>query len=157
MEIDRDIDMDKGDETEPEPEAEPEPEPEPEPVPTKVAEPPPPKKKGSRKSIKGRASDIRGASGPKSSRRSSIKKESPTPRNASKRQVNGQPKPKTWSTEMEKKIQNSELQIENDASKLDPLEFDEAKYVESARKRRRLMQDQDSEQNYLRRRLRESR
>ena len=112
---------------------------------------PAPKKKGMRKPTKGRASDLKEAAAAKSSRRSSIKKESPTPRGASKRQANGQPKPKTWSVEMEKKIQNSEIQIENDASSLDPLEFDEMMFKERANKRRRLMQDSEDKQNVSRR------
>ena len=113
--------------------------------------PAPTKKKGMRKPTKGRASDLKEAAAAKSSRRSSIKKESPTPRGASKRQANGQPKPKTWSVEMEKKIQNSEIQIENDASSLDPLEFDEMMFKERANKRRRLMQDSEDKQNISRR------
>ncbi|KAF4508733.1 hypothetical protein G6O67_005075 [Ophiocordyceps sinensis] len=123
---------------------------EPEPVPVKKTEIVV-KKKAPRRSTKGRASDIRDAEAPKSKRRSSVKKESPTPRPSSKRQANGQPKPKTWSTEMEKKIQNSELVIDNDASKLDPTEFDGELYMERARKRRRIMADLDSDQNRLRR------
>ncbi|XP_044721188.1 DNA-binding domain-containing protein [Hirsutella rhossiliensis] len=108
------------------------------------------KKKAARRSTKGRASDIRDAEAPKSKRRS-VKKESPTPRPSSKRQANGLPKPKTWSTEMEKKIQNSELVIDNDASKLDPTEFDEEQYKERATKRRRIMADLDNDQSRLRR------
>ncbi|PHH93123.1 hypothetical protein CDD83_503 [Cordyceps sp. RAO-2017] len=109
------------------------------------------KKKSARRSTKGRASDLREAEAPKSKRRSSVKKESPTPRSSSKRQANGQPKPKTWSNEMERKIQHSEMQIDNDTSNLDPTEFDEEQYKERARKRRRLMTELDNEQNRLRR------
>ncbi|PFH58341.1 hypothetical protein XA68_13855 [Ophiocordyceps unilateralis] len=110
------------------------------------------RKKAARKSVKGRASDLRdAAAASKGKRRSSAKKESPTPRSASKRQANGQPKPKTWSNEMERKIQNSELQLDNDAAKLDPAEFDEQHYKERAHKRRRLMTEFDNEQNRLRR------
>lgn len=118
------------------------------------------RKKPGRRSTKGRASDIREAEAPKGKRRSSIKRESPTPRSVSKRQANGQPKTassaasaaaKTWSTEMEKKISNSEAQIENDASGLDATEFDEQEYKARAQKRRRVMSDFDAEQGRLRR------
>lgn len=109
------------------------------------------KKKGGRKSTKGRASDIRDAATPKNGRRSSIKKESPTPRAPAKRQANGQPKPKTWSNEMEKKIQNAEIQIENNVTSLDSSEFDESQYKLRAQKRRRVMEGFDTEQNRLRR------
>lgn len=108
------------------------------------------KKRGGRKSTKGRASDIRDAATPKG-RRSSAKKESPTPRPPAKRQANGQPKAKTWSTEMEKKIQNFEIQIENNVTLLDSAEFDEADYRQRAQKRRRVMEERDEEQNRLRR------
>lgn len=124
---------------------------EPEPMPVKE-ETAVVKKRGGRKSTKGRASDIRDAATPRTGRRgSSIKKESPTPRVPTKRQANGQPKPKTWSAEMEKKIHNAEVQIENDAPELDPTEFQEAKYNERALKRRRVMEELDAEQNRLRR------
>ncbi|POR32033.1 Putative DNA helicase INO80 [Tolypocladium paradoxum] len=123
---------------------------EPEPVPVKKSEIVV-KKKGGRRSTKGRASDIRDAEAPKSKRRSSIKKESPTPRSSSKRQANGQPKPRTWSTDMEKKIQTAEMQIENDVSKLDAAEFDEHEYKGRAQKRRRILSDLDGEQSRLRR------
>lgn len=146
-------------EPEHEPEAEPEADPdteadreadtEPDPIPSRKAEIV--KKKAARRSTKGRASDIRDAEAPKTKRRSSVKKESPTPRPSSKRQANGQPKPKTWSTEMEKKIQSSELVLDHDASKLDPTEFDEQQYKERATKRRRIMADLDTEQSRLRR------
>ncbi|KAH7309575.1 SNF2 family N-terminal domain-containing protein [Stachybotrys elegans] len=124
---------------------------EPERVPTKTSDAS--KKRGSRRSIKGRASEIRDAATPKekSSRRSSIKKESPTPRLPSKRQANGQVKPKTWSTEMEKKIQNSEAQIENNVSNLDASEFNEEEYKSRASKRRRVMSEMDTERNRSRR------
>ncbi|KJZ77721.1 Putative DNA helicase INO80 [Hirsutella minnesotensis 3608] len=150
----------------PKPKAEPEPEPEPDAdVDTEIdkdveteTEPAVPKrteivvkKKIARRSTKGRASDIRDAEAPKTKRRSSIKKESPAPRTASKRQANGVPKPKTWSNEMEKKISACEAQLENDASKLDPDEFDDRLYKERAAKRRRLMADLDIGQNRLRR------
>ncbi|KAG6039557.1 putative DNA helicase ino80 [Claviceps citrina] len=110
------------------------------------------RKKTGRRPTKGRASDIREAEAPKSKRRSSVKKESPQPRSASKRQANGQPKVgKTWSSEMEKKIVHSEAQLEQDASTLDPAEFDEQEYKVRAQKRRRLMADFDAEQGRLRR------
>ncbi|ODA79015.1 hypothetical protein RJ55_04605 [Drechmeria coniospora] len=108
------------------------------------------KKKPARRSTKGRASDIRDAEVPKSKRRSSLKKESPAPRPSAKRQANGQPKPRTWSSEMEKKIQNAELQIDNEVAKLDATEFDEDAYRDRASKRRRLMADRDAEQARLR-------
>lgn len=107
------------------------------------------KKKASRRSTKGRASDIRDAAAPKS-RRSSSRKES-TPRSASKRQADGQPKPKTWSAEMEKKISNYEEKIDNETVDLDPDEFDEIEYKQRAQKRRRLMDDVDTRQQRLRR------
>lgn len=110
------------------------------------------KKRGGRRSTKGRASDIRDTETTKTGRRTSIKKESPTPRVPSKRQANGQPKPeKTWSTEMEKKIQRAESQIEHDATKLDPNEFDQDAYLTRSNKRRREMGDLDVHQNWLRR------
>ncbi|KAF4460118.1 DNA helicase INO80 [Fusarium albosuccineum] len=127
---------------------------EPEPIPTREREhqrDPVVKKRGGRKSTKGRASDIRDAATPKGGRRASIKKESPTPRLPAKRQANGQPKQKTWSTEMEKKIQNAETQIDNKIANLDPDEFDEQLYKERAQKRRCLMADKDLQQNLLRR------
>ncbi|OAQ75158.1 SNF2 family helicase/ATPase [Purpureocillium lilacinum] len=132
-------------------EVEPEPEPEPEQLPARRDV----KKKQPRRS-KGRASDIRDAEAPKRRRRSSLKKESPAPsRSSSKRQANGQPKaaaaPRTWSTEMEKKIQNAEMQIDSDAPKLDADEFDEHDYKERASKRRRVMTDLDEDRNRIRR------
>ncbi|TWU78321.1 putative DNA helicase ino80 [Metarhizium rileyi] len=124
---------------------------EPEPNPARKAEPVARKKPG-RRPTKGRASDIRDAEAPKSKRRSSVKKESPQPRSASKRLANGQPKAtKTWSSDMEKKISNSETQIENDTSSFDPTEFDEQEYKERAHKRRRVMIEFDAEQGRLRR------
>lgn len=124
---------------------------EPEPISARKAEAIARKKPG-RRPTKGRASDIREAEAPRGKRRSSIKRESPQPRSASKRQANGQPKVgKTWSSEMEKKIQNSEAQIEHDASTLDPDEFDEQEYKDRARKRRRVMTDFEAEQGRLRR------
>lgn len=144
------VDEDKDAETEPEPEPE-----------LELAEPEPSRdndslslrKKGGRRSTKGRASDIREAEGPKS-RRSSIKKESPTPRSATKRQANGQPKPaapKTWSNEMEKKIQNYENKIEAEVANLDPSEFDKSHYTERTHKRQRVMASLDDTQSRLRR------
>ncbi|KAL6354812.1 hypothetical protein LRP88_12165 [Fusarium phalaenopsidis] len=126
---------------------------EPEPVRGKPREPA--KKRGGRKSTKGRASDIREAAReavtPKNGRRLSIKKESPTPRLPAKRQANGQPKQKAWSSEMEKKIQNAESQIDSKAATLDPDEFDEQQYKERAQKRRRVMAELDLDQSRLRR------
>ena len=140
--------------TEPEPdhdtEVEREVETEPEPVPVRSKDVVV-KKRGGRKSTKGRASDIRDAATPKAGRRSSVKKESPTPRPPAKRQANGQPKAKTWSTEMEKKIQNAEIQIENNVTSLDSSEFDEDEHRTRAQKRRRIMADLDEDQNRLRR------
>ncbi|KAM3438958.1 hypothetical protein NHJ13734_003955 [Beauveria thailandica] len=107
------------------------------------------KKKGSRRSTKGRASDIRDAAASKS-RRSSSRKES-VPRGASKRQADGQPKPKTWSAEMEKKISNYEDKIDHETANLDPNEFDETEYKQRAQKRRRLMDEVDTNQQRLRR------
>lgn len=124
---------------------------EPEPAPAKGRDKEPAKKRGARKSTKGRASDIREAATPKNGRRASVKKESPTPRLPAKRQANGTLKPKTWSTEMEKKIQNAETAIDNKATNLDPDEFDEREYKDRASKRRRVMADVDLEQNRLRR------
>ncbi|KIL90457.1 dna helicase ino80 [Fusarium avenaceum] len=125
---------------------------EPEPIPGREKEREPAvKKRGGRKSTKGRASDIRDAATPKNGRRLSIKKESPTPRPPAKRQANGQPKPKTWSAEMEKKIQNAESQIENRATNLDADEFDEQQYKERAQKRRRVMNELDLEHGLSRR------
>ena len=110
------------------------------------------KKRGRRSTTKGRASDIRDEESSKKGRRASSKKASPTPRVASKRQANGQPKPaKTWSEAMERKIANAERQIEHDASKLDPTEFDEDMYRSYANKRRREMADLDVRQSRLRR------
>jgi DNA helicase INO80 len=125
---------------------------EPEPIPSREKEKEPAaKKRGARKSTKGRASDIRDAATPKNGRRLSVKKESPTPRLPAKRQANGQPKPKTWSAEMEKKIQNAETQIENRAANLDADEFDEQQYKERAQKRRRVMSELDVEHGLSRR------
>lgn len=125
---------------------------EPEPIPGREKEKEPAvKKRGGRKSTKGRASDIRDAATPKNGRRLSIKKESPTPRPPAKRQANGQPKPKTWSAEMEKKIQNAESQIETRATNLDADEFDEQQYKERAQKRRRVMNELDLEHGLSRR------
>ena len=108
--------------------------------------------RGGRRSVRGRTSDIRDADSGKGRRRSSLKRESPPPRSATKRQANGQPKPaKTWSTEMEKKIQTCESQIENEASRLDPAEFDEQEYKDRAQKRRCIMSDIDADQARLRR------
>ncbi|RBR14379.1 uncharacterized protein FIESC28_07809 [Fusarium coffeatum] len=124
---------------------------EPEPIPSREKEKEPAKKRGGRKSTKGRASDIRDAATPKNGRKLSVKKESPTPRLPAKRQANGQPKPKTWSPEMEKKIQNAETQIENKAANLDAEEFDEQQYKERAQKRRRVMSELDVEHGLSRR------
>ncbi|RGP65820.1 DNA helicase ino80 [Fusarium sporotrichioides] len=125
---------------------------EPEPIPSREKEKEPAaKKRGARKSTKGRASDIRDAATPKNGRRPSVKKESPTPRLPAKRQANGQPKPKTWSAEMEKKIQNAETQIENRVANLDADEFDEQQYKERAQKRRRVMSELDVEHGLSRR------
>jgi DNA helicase INO80 len=138
-------DADKDAETEPEADHEAEPEP------SKNVDSLASRKKGGRRSTKGRASDIRDYEAPKS-RRSSVKKESPTPRPSSKRQANGQPKPaKTWSTEMERKIQNYEAKIENDVAKLDADEFDKSHYTERAAKRQRVMLNLDETQSRLRR------
>ncbi|PTB35881.1 hypothetical protein M441DRAFT_152159 [Trichoderma asperellum CBS 433.97] len=122
---------------------------EPEPVPVKRAEIVI-KKKISKKPAKGRASEIR-EDGLKKSRRSSIKKESPTPRITSKRQANGQPKPKTWSTEMEKSIQSYEAQLDKQAESLDDTEFSDRAYKERAFKRQRLMAELDSDRGHVRR------
>ncbi|EKJ74649.1 hypothetical protein FPSE_05117 [Fusarium pseudograminearum CS3096] len=125
---------------------------EPEPLPSREKEKEPvAKKRGGRKSTKGRASDIRDAATPKNGRKLSVKKESPTPRLPAKRQANGQPKPKTWSAEMEKKIQNAESDIENRAANLDADEFDEQQYKERAQKRRRVMSELDVEHGLSRR------
>lgn len=133
---DHDTEMEKDVETEPEAPKE---------------RPPVAKRRGGRKSTKGRASEIREAATPKSGRRSSLKKESPTPRPPAKRQANGQPKPKTWSTEMEKKIQNAEAQLDNNVASLDGDEFSEEHYKDRAQKRRRVMNDTDEEQGRQRR------
>ena len=102
------------------------------------------KKRGGRRSTKGRASDIRDAESGKTGRRASSRKESPTSRVPSKRQVNGQPKPeKTWSAEMERKIQRAEAQLDLDASKLDAAEFPKWQYEESTEKRFRHIEDLD--------------
>lgn len=105
------------------------------------------KKKPARRSAKRAIDQL------KPSRRSSaaIKKESPTPRSVSKRQANGQPKPKTWSQEMERKIQNYEANIDHELSKLDPTEFDESEYKARSQKRRRVMEELDNRQSRLRR------
>ncbi|KAM0249343.1 hypothetical protein ACHAQJ_009104 [Trichoderma viride] len=123
---------------------------EPEPVPVKRAEIVI-KKRIAKKPAKGRASEIRGEDAPKKSRRSSIKKESPTPRTTSKRQANGQPKQKTWSTEMERSIQNYEAQLDKQAESLDDAEFSHRAYKEGAFKRQRLMAELDSDRGYARR------
>lgn len=143
---DADTEMDKDAETEPEVELEPERKP----ARAKKTDEPA-KKRGGRKSVKGRASDVMDSAKSKGGRRASVKKESPTPRVPSKRQANGQTKPKTWSPEMEKKIQLAELQIENDISKLDALEFDEDQFKQRAQKRRRLVEEDDTELNRRRR------
>ncbi|KAF4121865.1 DNA helicase INO80, partial [Geosmithia morbida] len=162
-------------EAEPEPEPGPEPEPElqqmadkemldrddetePEPSAPSRASSVPKKKAAPRKSTKGRASDIREQATSKSARRSSIKRESPTPRPSAKRQANGQAKndkadkaDRSWSSDMEKKIQKSEIIIDKDTANLDADEFDERDFKERAAKRRRLMIDFDRDQNRLRR------
>ncbi|KAG6189352.1 putative DNA helicase ino80 [Claviceps purpurea] len=111
------------------------------------------KKKPARRAAKGRTMDIiREAEAPKSKRRSPIKRESPQPRSATKRQANGQPKVGTsWSNEMEKKIDVCEDDIDQDAAMFDPAEFDEQEYKDRAQKRRRLMTNFDAEQGRLRR------
>lgn len=102
------------------------------------------KKRGGRRSTKGRASDIRDAEGAKPGRRASARKDSPTARVPSKRQANGQPKPeKTWSPEMERKIQRAEAQLDADAAKLDSAEFPKWQYEESTEKRYKQLQDLD--------------
>lgn len=138
---DGDTEMDKDVETEPEPTR------------VKKATTPAIKKKGGRKStLKGRASDIRESEAPKGRRRSAAKAESPVARAVAKRQANGQPKqPKTWSSEMEKKIINAGSNIDNDVVRLDPTEFDEEEFKERANKRRRLMAELDTEHNLQRR------
>ena len=132
---DNDTEVEKDVETEPEPILKP----------TPVKEP---KKKMGRKS-KGRASELREGSGPKE--RKSTKKESPAPLAPAKRQVNGEPKKKTWSPEMERKIQKAEHQIENEASKIDLDEFEEQEYSLRSRKRRRALEEKDMERVRLRR------
>ncbi|KAL6863333.1 putative DNA helicase ino80 [Amphichorda felina] len=133
---DRDM-LDRGDETEPEP--------------MPVIESSIRKKKGPRKS-KGRASDIREQAASRGGRRSSVRRESPTPRGAQKRQANGQPKPeKTWSSDMERKIQKIENQLDRDALSLDTAEFDEDEYKTRTSKRRKIMVDSDGDQNRQRR------
>ena len=133
---DRDM-LDRGDETEPEP--------------TPIRENSLVKKRGGRKS-KGRASDIREEAASKGGRRASVKRESPAPRAAPKRQINGQPKPeKTWSSEMERKIQKYENQLDREVSLLDAAEFDEQQYKNRASKRRKIVVDVEGEQNRLRR------
>lgn len=110
-----------------------------------------PVKKVARRSIKGRASDIRDAERPKGGRRSSIKKDSPNARSG-KRQANGEVKAvKTWSTEMERKIQNEEAEIDRKASKLDQSEFDEDDYKARAAKRELAMHSLEESQTLLRR------
>ncbi|KAJ5020096.1 Chromatin-remodeling ATPase INO80 [Colletotrichum sp. SAR 10_99] len=96
---------------------------------------------------KSRASDIRDAeSTPKTSRRSSSKLETPTPRVPAKRQANGQPKQKTLSAEKEKKVQALIAQLDAEADDLDDADFAEehAQFQQRGNKRRRLMQTNDS-------------
>ncbi|PTB72200.1 hypothetical protein M440DRAFT_68341 [Trichoderma longibrachiatum ATCC 18648] len=100
---------------------------------------------------KGRASDIRGEDASKKNRRPSIKKESPTPRPPSKRQANGQPKQKTWSSEMERSIQHHEALLDKQAESLDEDEFSERAYKEGAFKRQRTMAQLDADRAYARR------
>ncbi|KAK2007327.1 hypothetical protein LZ32DRAFT_56976 [Colletotrichum eremochloae] len=103
---------------------------------------------------KSRASDIRDAeSTPKTSRRSSSKHDTPTPRVPSKRQANGQPKQKTLSAEKEKKVMDLIAQLDAEADDLtdSDLAAERAQYQESGNKRRRLMQEKDSTRNVERR------
>jgi DNA helicase INO80 len=123
-----------------------------EPEPAPVKERAVVKKKASKKSLKSRASGIRDEAAPKASRRSSVKKESPVPRASAKRQANGQTKPeKTWSTEMERKIQKAENTIDRDTENLDPDEFDAMAYRERWHKRRKVVKDLESRLNHDRR------
>lgn len=124
---------------------------EPEPAPVKKSEIIIKKKKPVKKPAKGRASDIRGEDASKKNRRPSIKKESPTPRPPSKRQANGQPKQKTWSSEMERSIQHHEALLDKQAESLDEDEFSERAYKEGAFKRQRTMAQLDADRAYARR------
>jgi len=109
------------------------------------------RKSMSRKSAISAVEDLR-ESGTSKGRRSSAKKESPAPRVPMKRQANGYEKEKkTWSNEMERKIQNSERQIDKGVSSLEAEEFDERAYKARAAKRRRIMIDLDFDRSVPRR------
>ncbi|KAF9871804.1 hypothetical protein CkaCkLH20_10738 [Colletotrichum karsti] len=103
---------------------------------------------------KSRASDLRGSeSTPKTSRRSSSKMETPTPRVPAKRQANGQPKQKTLPAEKEKKVQALIAKLDADADDLDDagLSDEYAQFQQRGNKRRRVLQANDSKQNVERR------
>ncbi|KAL2759144.1 hypothetical protein ACRALDRAFT_2100967, partial [Sodiomyces alcalophilus JCM 7366] len=115
------------------------------------------KKKAPRKS-KSRASDIRGAADatPKSNRRISTAtaaRETPTPRVPVKRQVNGQPKQKALPADKERRVLALMAQLDAEADDLDEsdLHREEAYFYQRSQKRRRVMQEAETQQNAKRR------
>ncbi|KAM0327606.1 hypothetical protein ACHAQA_005899 [Verticillium albo-atrum] len=104
---------------------------------------------------KSRASDIRDAEAtPKTSRRASSARETPTPRVPAKRQANGQPKqPKVLSADKEKKVQAQLAKLDAEADDLNETELaDEYKsFLQRGQKRRRVMQSLEAEHNEKRR------
>ncbi|OLN96823.1 putative DNA helicase INO80 [Colletotrichum chlorophyti] len=103
---------------------------------------------------KSRASDLREAEAtPKTSRRSSSKFETPTPRVPSKRQANGQPKQKVLPADKEKKVMDLIAQLDAEADNLDDADLAEerAQYQQRGNKRRRVMQESDGKHNVQRR------
>lgn len=119
--------------------------------PTPIRKKEPKRKAGPRKSAITAIEGLKEGSSSKS-RRNSSKKGSPAPRVPTKRQANGQEKDKkTWSAEMEKKIQNADRLIEKSVSNLEKDEFDEQEYKARAAKRRRVMSNLDIERSTSRR------
>ncbi len=116
-------------------------------------------KKAPRRSAKSRASDIKNSeatpkSTPKaSSRRSSAKLDTPTPRVPAKRQVNGHPKQKTFSADKERRIKELMEQFDGHADDIDADDFDEELSAWKARslRRRRDMESRDKSKHLARR------
>ncbi|RXG49011.1 hypothetical protein VDGE_04707 [Verticillium dahliae] len=103
---------------------------------------------------KSRASDIRDAeSTPKTSRRASSTRETPTPRVPVKRQANGQPKQKVLSADKEKKVQAQIAKLDAETDDVDDTELDDEhrSFLQRGQKRRRIMQNLEAQHNDRRR------
>ncbi|CRK42990.1 hypothetical protein BN1723_019099, partial [Verticillium longisporum] len=103
---------------------------------------------------KSRASDIRDAeSTPKTSRRASSARETPTPRVPVKRQANGQPKQKVLSADKEKKVQAQIAKLDAETDDVDDTELDDEHrgFLQRGQKRRRIMQNLEAQHNDRRR------